>query len=120
VVGRPLGEPRWRVVADYAKNEDPYAHAAMYFGLTVNQADLCFGWDRWTGICLDCSRSSTVVSSPSAGAGCWRAAWSRRDPGRRHSHRPSGYGVLGALSLGINLVFGGWAVIAMALHARSA
>ena len=30
----------------YAKDDDPYAQAAAYFGLTVNQADLCFGWDR--------------------------------------------------------------------------
>ena len=47
---KQTGEPRCRVVADYAKNDDPYAHAAMYFGLTVKQADLCFGWDRWTAI----------------------------------------------------------------------
>ena len=25
------GDPRCRVVAGYAKNDDPYAHAAMYF-----------------------------------------------------------------------------------------
>lgn len=46
----PICEPRCRVVADYAKDNDPYGHAAAYFGLTVNQADLCFGWDRWTAI----------------------------------------------------------------------
>lgn len=40
---------RCRVVADYPQDDDPYVQAAAYFGLTVNQADLCSGWKQVDG-----------------------------------------------------------------------
>ena len=63
---------------------------------------------------------SAAISSRAAGAGCWR-----------HGRdvilavivfiRALMVGVVAlGLLLGINMVFGGWAMIAMAWHARSA
>jgi hypothetical protein len=44
------GEPRCRVSCRLCQERWPVCPCATYFGLTVNQADLCFGWDRWTAI----------------------------------------------------------------------